>query len=162
VEKKQETIAKMMKYLNTESISPEEINDKLIQLGTPPLAQKVKLSSLLLRPQISIADIQMNVNSFSHFLSQFDSDIVGESTEETEILIKYGGYVEKEQILADKLGTLEEIFLQPDLDYFAIKSLSYEAREKLSRIKPKSIGQASRISGVSPSDISVLAVYIGR
>jgi tRNA uridine 5-carboxymethylaminomethyl modification enzyme len=162
VEKKQETIAEMMKYLNTESISPEEINDKLIQLGTPPLAQKVKLSSLLLRPQISIADIQMNVNSFSHFLSQFDSDIVGESTEETEILIKYGGYVEKEQILADKLGTLEEIFLQPDLDYFAIKSLSYEAREKLSRIKPKSIGQASRISGVSPSDISVLAVYIGR
>jgi tRNA uridine 5-carboxymethylaminomethyl modification enzyme len=162
VEKKQETIAKMMKYLNTESISPEEINDKLIELGTPPLAQKVKLSSLLLRPQISIADIQMNVNSFSNFISQFDSDIVGESTEETEILIKYGGYVEKEQILADKLGTLEEIFLQPDLDYFAIKSLSYEAREKLSRIKPKSIGQASRISGVSPSDISVLAVYIGR
>ena len=82
--------------------------------------------------------------------------------EEAEILIKYGGYIDKEQEIASKLNDLEDIYLSPDFNYFDLQSLSYEAREKLSKIKPKTIGQASRISGVSPSDISVLAVYIGR
>jgi tRNA uridine 5-carboxymethylaminomethyl modification enzyme len=82
--------------------------------------------------------------------------------EEAEIFIKYEGYIEKEQEIADKLGKFENIVLHENFDYHKLKSLSFEAREKLNKIKPKTIGQASRISGVSPSDISVLIVYLGR
>ena len=145
-----------------ESITPEEINPSLDDKDTPPISQKTKLTSLLLRPQLSITDLEISVERFRNFLSTVNPTIVRECMEEAEILIKYNGYIDKEQSIADKLGSLEEIFLSPDLDYFGMKSLSYEAREKLSKAKPKSIGQAARISGVSPSDISVLAIYIGR
>ena len=91
-----------------------------------------------------------------------DENVKEESIEEAEILLKYGRYIEKEQELADKLNKLEDFKLKPDFDYKSLKTLSFEAREKLSKIKPKTIGQASRISGVSPSDISVLTVYLGR
>jgi tRNA uridine 5-carboxymethylaminomethyl modification enzyme len=162
VSRKQNTIKQIVDYLGTESILPVEANNVLEQNSTPKIAQKVKLSNLLLRPQISINDLQNSIERFSNFLSGLDTDILESCLEEAEILTKYGGYIDKEQSIADKLSTLEDIFLHPELDYFEIKSLSYEAREKLSKIKPKSIGQAARISGVSPSDISVLAVYIGR
>ncbi len=162
VRRKQKTIQKILDYLVSESITPDEVNPVLAQKDTPQINQKVKLSTIILRPQVGIGDLQKSVPRFSNFLSGFDRDILNSSLEEAEILTKYGGYIEKEQTIADKLGTLEDIFLHPDLNYFDMKSLSYEAREKLSKIKPKSIGQAARISGVSPSDISVLAVYIGR
>ncbi len=155
-------IDQIIHFLVNESISPESVSSMLNNNNTPPISQKVKLSTLLLRPQININDLINNVDSLSNFLSTFNSSIVNECLEEAEILIKYGGYISKEQDIADKINSLEEIFLNPDMDYFSIKSLSYESREKLSKIKPKTIGQAARISGVSPSDISVLAVYIGR
>jgi tRNA uridine 5-carboxymethylaminomethyl modification enzyme len=155
-------IDQIIHFLVNESISPESVSSMLNINNTPPISQKVKLSTLLLRPQININDLINHVDSLSNFLSTFNSSIVNECLEEAEILIKYGGYISKEQDIADKINSLEEIFLNPDMDYFSIKSLSYESREKLSKIKPKTIGQAARISGVSPSDISVLAVYIGR
>ena len=155
-------IDQIIHFLVNESISPESVSSMLNNNNTPPISQKVKLSTLLLRPQININDLINHVDSLSNFLSTFNSSIVNECLEEAEILIKYGGYISKEQDIADKINSLEEIFLNPDMDYFSIKSLSYESREKLSKIKPKTIGQAARISGVSPSDISVLAVYIGR
>lgn len=155
-------IDKIIHFLVNESISPERVSSMLNNNNTPPISQKVKLSTLLLRPQININDLINNVDTLSNLLSTFNSSIVNECIEEAEILIKYGGYISKEQNIADKINSLEEIFLNPDMDYFSIKSLSYESREKLSKIKPKTIGQAARISGVSPSDISVLAVYIGR
>lgn len=155
-------IDQIIHFLVNESISPESVSSMLNNNNTPPISQKVKLSTLLLRPQININDLITNVDSLSNFLSTFNSSIVTECLEEAEILIKYGGYISKEQDIADKINALEEIFLNPEIDYFGVKSLSYEAREKLSKIKPKTIGQAARISGVSPSDISVLAVYIGR
>ncbi len=155
-------IDQIIHFLVNESISPESVSSMLNNNNTPPISQKVKLSTLLLRPQININDLINNVDTLSNLLSTFNSSIVNECIEEAEILIKYGGYISKEQNIADKINSLEEIFLNPDMDYFSIKSLSYESREKLSKIKPKTIGQAARISGVSPSDISVLAVYIGR
>lgn len=155
-------IDQIIHFLVNESISPERVSSMLNNNNTPPISQKVKLSTLLLRPQININDLINNVDTLSNLLSTFNSSIVNDCIEEAEILIKYGGYISKEQNIADKINSLEEIFLNPDMDYFSIKSLSYESREKLSKIKPKTIGQAARISGVSPSDISVLAVYIGR
>ena len=162
VNSKIELINQIIHFLNTESIKPEEINSALNSKATPPILQKTKLTTLLLRPQLNINDLEACVERFSNFLSTFNQSIIKECMTEAEILIKYNGYIDKEQSMADKLGSLEEIFLNPDLNYFEMKSLSYEAREKLSKVKPKSIGQAARISGVSPSDISVLAVYIGR
>jgi tRNA uridine 5-carboxymethylaminomethyl modification enzyme len=159
---KQETIDKIIRFIKQESITPDEAYNMLKKSNTSPLKQKVKISSVLSRPQVSIHDLVSNVNSFSNLIKSFPTEIVNDCLQEAEILIKYGGYIEKEIEIADKLNELEDIYLSPDFDYFGLTSLSYEAREKLAKIKPKTIGQASRISGVSPADISVLAVYIGR
>ncbi len=159
---KQNIINKVIQWLNNENISPDLVNETLNRYNTPPISQRVKLSTLLLRPQINIHDLISITDNFSGQLGSISSSIIQECLEEAEIQIKYGGYISKEQDIADKINSLEEIYLNPETDYFGIKSLSYEAREKLSKIKPKTIGQASRISGVSPSDISVLAIYIGR
>jgi tRNA uridine 5-carboxymethylaminomethyl modification enzyme len=160
--RKKEIINSILHFFMNESILPEEINTILESKETPPISQKVKLTSILLRPQLNILDIKNSFERLSSFISKFEPDNIEDCLEEAEILIKYGGYIEKEQAIADKLSSLEEIYLHPDLNYHELKSLSYEAREKLSKIKPNSIGQAARISGVSPSDISVLAIYIGR
>jgi tRNA uridine 5-carboxymethylaminomethyl modification enzyme len=159
---KLKVVEQIIHFLDSESISPEKVNDMLNSNNTPPVAQKVKLSTLLLRPQINLTDLKEIQENFSNMVSTIDPLISDECLEEAEIIIKYGGYISKEQEIADKINSLDEIFLNPETDYFDIKSLSYEAREKLSKIKPRTIGQAARISGVSPSDISVLAVYIGR
>jgi len=129
--------------------------------GTAPLAQKVRLDTILLRPQISIQDMMEYIPRVAGFIEKL-GDHMAEEIEESELLIKYKGYIQKEQELADKLSRLEDIALAEELDYHKLKSLSSEAREKLSREKPRTIGQAARISGVSPADISVLIVYLGR
>lgn len=162
VNDKNKLIKLILGFLKTESVIPSEVEKMLIEKGTNKLSQKIKISTLLSRPQVTIYDIEKSVQSFSNLIRDQKVDIVNECMEEAEILIKYGGYIEKEQEIANKLNGLEDIYLSPDFNYFDLQSLSYEAREKLSKIKPKTIGQASRISGVSPSDISVLAVYIGR
>ena len=116
----------------------------------------------MLRPEVSIGHLIKNISSLSGFVDSLGENHIEEILEETEILVKYDNYIQKEQEIANKITKLENIKLHDNFDYQKLKSLSFEAREKLSRIRPKTIGQASRISGVSPSDISVLVVYLGR
>ena len=139
---------------------PEEINGLLAQKESSEIEQKSKLSNLLLRPQISLNDL---INTLPTLEAYRDADrFTKECLEEAEIQIKYESYIEKEKELADKLDRLEFFKLPTDLDYHTIQSLSYESREKLNRYKPQTLGQASRISGISPADISVLAIMLGR
>jgi len=162
VSKKCASIENMKRYFQITSVSPEDINGLLKAKKTSPLSQKVKLSNLLLRPQILISDLYAWDTPFRNFADTVDSSIKDEVMQEVEIQIKYNGYIEKENDIATKLSKLDDLKLTDDFDYFKLSSLSYEAREKLSKIKPLTLGQASRISGVSPADISVLTVYLGR
>jgi tRNA uridine 5-carboxymethylaminomethyl modification enzyme len=161
VEEKYKVVNSITGFLKDESISPSEVELLFARKETPSLSQKSKLGSVLLRPQISIFDLYGESDTFKKFVDGL-GDSLKEEMEEAELQVKYQGYIEKEQELADKISKLENITLQPDFDYHGLKSLSSEAREKLSKIKPATIGQASRISGVSPSDISVLIVFLGR
>jgi len=158
---KNQEIRDIIKCIKKTSVEPNEINDILEKRSTNKISQKTKISNILLRPQISLEDIRSSVTKCEEFTKTLGSNAT-ESLEEAEILIKYEGYINKEQEIADKLSKFENIELHEDFDYQSLKSISYEAREKLSNIKPKTIGQASRISGVSPSDISVIIVYLGR
>lgn len=161
VKRKDAAIEKFIHYLKTESIAPDLINDLLEKEETAPLQQKVKMASILLRPQISLKEMIAHIPELKRMVEkEFGAD--DEILEETEILVKYEGYIEKETEIAEKLSKFEDLILKPDFDYKSIHALSWEAREKLTAAKPGTIGQASRISGVSPADISVLLVYIGR
>jgi tRNA uridine 5-carboxymethylaminomethyl modification enzyme len=146
----------IIKFLKNESVEPATVNPYLESVGSAPTSQKMKLYSILSRPQVDIVNLGKSVPAFGEYLSAKKED----SIEEAEILIKYEGYIEKEQDMAEKQMKMENLYLKPDFDYHALNSLSMEARQKLSKIRPSTIGQASRISGVSPSDISVLLVYI--
>jgi len=158
---KQKRIIDIISFLNKTGVSPDLINPFLERKNTSPIRQKVKLSSILLRPQIQLNElIEVDDSIYNSIFS--NKEMNDEIIEAVEVLIKYEGYIEKEKELADKISRLEEVSLKQDFDYHQLKSLSYEAREKLNLIKPKSLGQASRISGVSPADISVLAVFLGR
>ena len=150
----------LIKFLSKESVSPESSEELLKKQGTSPLKQKIKMANLILRPQINLKHLMEIGSSLANYVK--DKKINDEVLEQAEILIKYEGYISKEKELADKLGNLESLPLKIDFDYHSLKSLSTEAREKLSNIKPATIGQASRISGVSPSDINVLVVFITR
>jgi tRNA uridine 5-carboxymethylaminomethyl modification enzyme len=148
----------IIKFFKTESVDPSEINTTLSDLGSSDLIQKTKLFNVLSRPQVNIADIIDSVPRIKQFVENYNYEIV----EQAEILMKYEGYIAKEQDMAEKMQRLENIRLHEDLDYGKLSSLSAEAREKLVKIKPQTIGQASRISGVTPSDISILMIYLGR
>ncbi len=161
VKEKEIQIKKISEFLNKTGIQPAEINNELVKRKTQPVSQRVKLASLLLRPQLSVYDLISGSEKFSNYISGL-KNITPEVLEETEILIKYENYIHKEEEIAGKLSKLEFIPLSVDFEYNKIKSLSMESREKLSKIKPQSIGQASRISGVSPADIAILLVHIGR
>ena len=147
-------------YLKTESIAPEEVNPYLHSLDSAPISQKVKMNSILSRPNVELsswAEVDSARNETMRVLSGGDS----EALEQAEILVKYEGYINKEHNLAERMNSLDKLVL-PNIDYAQIKALSTEAREKLNKVKPRNLGQASRISGVSPSDISILMVHIGR
>jgi tRNA uridine 5-carboxymethylaminomethyl modification enzyme len=146
----------IIKYLKNESVEPTTVNPYLESVSSAPTNQKIKLYNILSRPQVDINALGNNVPALGEYLSTQKED----SIEEAEILIKYEGYIDKEQDMAEKQMKMENLFLKPDFDYHALNSLSMEARQKLSKIRPSTIGQASRISGVSPADISVLLVYI--
>jgi tRNA uridine 5-carboxymethylaminomethyl modification enzyme len=162
VEEKQIIIDKLIKLMAMESLDPDQVNGTLVNLDTSPISQKSRLSNLVVRPQVSVADLVDLHPALQRAVKEIPENIRLECLEEAEILIKYEGYIGKEQEIADKLARFENIELHADFDYQKITSLSFEAREKLTRIKPRTIGQASRISGVSPADISVLVVYLGR
>ncbi|GGC56017.1 tRNA uridine 5-carboxymethylaminomethyl modification enzyme MnmG [Pedobacter quisquiliarum] len=145
-------------FSRKQGIEMSQANDMLQELGTSPISQNVKLFSLLSRPQVSIEDVRKVSPALNELLSKFDQETV----EQAEIKIKYDSYFEKEQEIVAKMQKMEDKDINPDFDYAQLNSLSKEAREKLLKIKPRTLGQASRISGVSPSDISVLMVHISR
>jgi tRNA uridine 5-carboxymethylaminomethyl modification enzyme len=160
VEEKSKNVTKIIDFLKKENLNPEEINPILEKNNTQVISRRAKLAALLLRPQLSVFDLAKGSKTLSEF-HDLESFTV-EEMEEAEILVKYENYIEKEQEIVDKLSKFEDIPLRIDFDYHGLNSLSMEAREKLSRVRPETIGQASRISGVSPADISVLIVYLGR
>ncbi|MGB4959328.1 MAG: tRNA uridine-5-carboxymethylaminomethyl(34) synthesis enzyme MnmG, partial [Saprospiraceae bacterium] len=146
------------RYFDDTSIDPELINPLLESIDSSLLKQKIKARSVVTRPNIGIADMRTVIGELDQYLDQYDH----ESIMIAEIGMKYEGYIRKEQEMVDKMDRLESVRLADHFDYKGLKSLSFEAREKLHKIRPRTIGQASRISGVSPSDISVLLVHVGR
>ncbi len=159
--KKKQVVAEIIEFLNGTSVSPDTINGFLETHGTSPIAQRAKLGYILLRPQLNLFDM---IEGLEMLREKYDlSDrFVRECVQEAEILIKYDGYINKEYDLAEKLNRLDYVKLPADFDYHTLTSLSFEAREKLNKYKPETLGQASRISGISPADISVLAIFLGR
>ena len=155
---KQAQTNEIIKYFKAESIDPSEINPALEAIGSTPITQKVKMFGVLARPTITVLDFAIYCPKVKEFISKFDL----ESIEQAEILMKYEGYISREHEMADKQTRLEDLVLHDDFDYIRLTSLSKEAREKLTKIRPRTIGQASRISGITPSDISILMVYLGR
>lgn len=146
-------------FFKETSVSPEEINPILESNNSSKVNQQGKLFKIFARPNINMRDM-LNIKAVEDYIQRFDLD--KDVVEQTEIQIKYSGYIEKEKNNADKLNRLEDIRIPENFDYSKIKSMSFEGREKLNNIRPKTISQASRISGVSPSDLSVLLVYMGR
>ena len=144
------------------SVLPSEANALLESLDTPAIDQKVKLKNLLLRPQVHIDHLLGISEPLSGILAAIPENLRDECLEYSEMLVKYQNYIDKEQDVANKILKYETVPLKEDFDYFSLQSLSYEAREKLSKMRPKTIGQASRISGVSPADISVLIIYLSK
>tara|TARA_R110002074_G_scaffold293514_6_gene465215 strand:- start:2898 stop:4772 length:1875 start_codon:yes stop_codon:yes gene_type:complete len=159
VQAKKLKTARLIKFLEETSVTKEQINPILERKGLSTINQSVKLYKIAARPQLSLIDFK-EIESLQAFfiLEEVDESII----EQVEIHLKYSGYIEKEKSNADKLNRLENVIIPQTFNYTKVKSLSYEAREKLTKIQPTTISQASRISGVSPSDISVLLVYMGR
>ncbi len=158
VEEKISAIEAIKKHFFQESISPVAINGFLAGKESAPIAQKMKLYNILSRPNIEIHELRTALPELDRFLSVFDTEFI----EEASIQMKYDGYIAKEQVFVDKMKKVEEVLIKPDFDYDRVNSLSMEARQKLAKVRPRTLGQASRISGVTPSDISVLMVYMGR
>ena len=148
----------LIHYFKNHSAEPAELNPYLDKIGSSPLSQKWRYFNVLSRPDVSIFGISEFSPEISNLLNGLNNEIV----EQAEILMKYEGYIDREKENAEKLKLLEELNINPDFDYTKIPSLSLEARDKLSKFKPNTIGQASRISGISPADISVLLVHMGR
>ncbi len=159
MEQKKEKSFKFVQFLKDLSVVPEEANPVLEKRKSSPMKQSDKVFKVFSRPQITMEDVK-NFSGVEEFISENDLD--EEMIEQTEIQVKYSGYIQKEKNNADKLNRLEDIRIPNNFDYSKIKSMSYEAREKLKKVQPTTISQASRISGVSPNDISVLLVYMGR
>lgn len=148
----------LVTYLKNTSIEASEVNSFLEELGTSPLSQNVKMFSLLSRPQVNMSDLRKASPTFNNLLNSYDKETI----EQAEIKVKYESYFEKELEIVNKMRKMEDQEINPDFNYHNMVSLSKEAREKLMKIKPRTLGQASRISGVSPSDISVLMVHISK
>ncbi len=158
---KQNAIDSLIEFSNSYSIKAKYINGALEALGTSPLEQGVRLSNLILRPQLGFANLQDNIPALKKHLDTL-TNRKEEIIEAAEIKIKYQGYIEREQQQAAKIQRLDNIHIAGKFDYQSVLSLSFEARQKLSKIQPETLGQASRIPGVSPSDISILLVLLGR
>ena len=152
-------INKLEEKIKSSSFKPEEINNILKKNKESEISQKTKIEKIISRPQVGICDLKQT-EFFKNFFKTFGENT--EALEQLEINTKYKGYIEKEKINAEKLTRLENIILPRNFNYTKLKSISSEGRQKLNERKPETIGQASRISGVSPSDISVLLVHLGR
>ncbi len=155
---KQTQVKQLLGLLQQEGVPYEEVNTMLVEKSSSLLNQQVKAASLVLRPNISINDILPFTEKSKAFAEECTKDVI----DQVEILLKYEGYIEREQEIARKMNKLEDVAIPSDIDYHSFKSVSIESREKLSKIRPVTLGQASRISGVSPSDISVLMIHLSR
>ncbi|MDG2227452.1 MAG: tRNA uridine-5-carboxymethylaminomethyl(34) synthesis enzyme MnmG [Flavobacteriales bacterium] len=151
----------LIKVIRKTSIDPERINPILEKKKTSPIKQKVKMDGVLARPFLTIHDLEIANDTLKEFIDNIGNE-KRDVLEQAEILIKYKGYLDREKDVADKLSRLEYVVIPDGIDYDKFSSLSNEAKEKLSEICPKTLGQASRISGIKPSDISVLMIYLGR
>ena len=158
---KREAVQGIIEFTKKFSIKAALINDALVQLGTAPLSHGCKLIDLIIRPQITIESIAEYIPSFKAMLDKI-TDRKEEIIEAAEVLIKYQGYIDRERMIADKIHRLEAIRIKGKFDYNSLNSLSTEARQKLIKIDPETLAQASRIPGISPSDINVLLVLLGR
>ncbi|WP_313188493.1 tRNA uridine-5-carboxymethylaminomethyl(34) synthesis enzyme MnmG [Sphingobacterium siyangense] len=156
VQDKIDNSTKIIEYLKQNSTNVEKMNTVLAEVGSSALPQKTRLSNVLARPQVGIQDILKGDEGFAHYVSQFDNDTI----EQAEINLKYESYFDKEMEIVNRMKKMEDREINPDFDYSLLTSLSIEARQKLSKVKPRTLGQASRISGVSPSDITVLMVHM--
>lgn len=161
VEKKQHHVKRLGNALKRESVEADDANAVIVPRGTSPVKQKVKLFDLLMRPQLVYSDLR-DLSKVLLELEQTIGSLLPEVVEQLEINTKYEGYLAKERDMAAKLSRLEGVPLEADMEYSRLTSLSSEARQKLQHIKPTTLGQAARISGISPSDLSVLLVYLGR
>ncbi|VAW19196.1 tRNA-5-carboxymethylaminomethyl-2-thiouridine(34)synthesis protein MnmG [hydrothermal vent metagenome] len=153
---------RLIDFVSNFSVKPAFINQLLTEKGTTPLKQGVKLIDVILRPQISIFDLIESITPLQRFLNKVPGGRKTEIIESAEILMKYSGYISREKLMADKVQRLEDIIIDDKFNYDNIKTLSTEARQKLKAVRPKTIAQANRISGVSPSDINILLVMMGR
>lgn len=158
VRTKVQSVAEIEAFFRNANVLPDDINGYLQQVDSAPIGQKLKLHNILLRPQADIAGMAATLPELANFLSAYDQETV----EIAEIGIKYEGYIRKEEEMVEKHSRLEELALHENFDYRSINGLSIEARDKLTKMKPRTIGQASRISGVNPADVSVLLVHLGR
>ena len=162
VEEKQRLAKDFTDVIEGTSVIPSEVNQWLEEHGSAALSQKVNIESLLLRPELSLSDIMQISSLVGEAAKRLPDDLREEVCQDVETAIKYQRYIEKEQDVANRILKFEDIALPADYDYFSLTAISYECREKLNRYRPVSIGQASRISGISPADISVLLLTFAR
>ena len=161
VEKKIQGVESFKEDLRRIGVKPSDANPVLTEVGSAEIIQQVKLNSVLTRPNITMATLSKMSEELTERLEHYNTIHPG-IAEQTEIQLKYEGYISREQEMADKMNKLDDLRIPEDMDYSQLKSISLEAREKLNTIKPATIGQASRISGLSPSDVSVLLIYLGK
>jgi tRNA uridine 5-carboxymethylaminomethyl modification enzyme len=161
LEHKEKMVEEIVEFLNKSSINPGEVNSFLDSVNTSRIVQKTKAIQIAARPQVDIKEL-LKVIKGSELLKAVNSSRYLEISESAEIGIKYEGYIHREKIIADKIKRLENLKLPDDINFNELVSISTEGRQKLSKIRPLSIGQAGRISGVSPSDVNILLMYLGR
>lgn len=158
VNAKVQACADIEQYFKNTSVLPDDVNAYLNSVDSALINQKQKLHNILLRPQADIAGLAAGLPELAGFLNRFDAETITLA----ETAMKYEGYIKKEEEMVAKVNRLEDMLLYDKLDYRSIGGLSIEARDKLSKMRPRTLGQASRISGVSPADVSVLLVHLGR
>jgi tRNA uridine 5-carboxymethylaminomethyl modification enzyme len=158
VTEKTDGVDRIKLIINELSVDPTEINAFLESRGSAPLAQKQKIAQVLLRPGIGLQDLGKALPALGQSLESYRPEII----EQAEIQVKYDVYIEKERELVDRMGQMDTLEIPGSFDYARVKAISAEAREKLGRVRPRTLGQASRISGINPSDVQILMVYMGR
>ena len=156
--RKREGVKKIKDILKEHVVEPTEINSYLTSIGSATISEKQRAEKILLRPDIELKNLAANLPRLRHGLDSFSEEII----EQASIQIKYEVYIEKEKELVRKMNQLEELEIPENFDFKKINALGNEAREKLTKIKPRTLGQASRISGINPSDVQILMVYMGR
>lgn len=161
VKEKKERIERIIRFFKKTSIAPESVKEYLENKGENPLKQKMKLESVIKRPKVEIFDLKDNLAKLRDYYKEEEAEDY-EALEEAAIMLKYDAYIQREKEMAEKMNDMEKIKIPEEMDYMKIQALSYESREKLQKIKPRNMGQASRISGVTPADISVLLINLNH